>query len=141
MELRPSWEAAKQFEGSLPRSQEPSTAPSIQTRPPHPVPLRSVVILVTALYRGKSRASVATGYGLDVREVAVRAPVDQEFSLLCIVQTGSGVHTTSSAMGTGGSYLGVKRQGREADRSLPTSAKVKNRGSIHPPLHTSGRSA
>jgi hypothetical protein len=29
-------------------------------------------------------------------------------------------------MGTGGPFPGVKRQGREADHSLPTSAEVKN---------------
>jgi hypothetical protein len=28
-------------------------------------------------------------------------------------------------MGTGGSFPGVKRQGREADRSPPTSAEIK----------------
>jgi hypothetical protein len=46
---------------------------------------------------------------------------DQKFSLLHIVQTGSGVHPTSYKMGPG-----VKRQGREADHSPPTSAEVKN---------------
>jgi hypothetical protein len=42
-----------------------------------------------------------------------------------MVQTGSGVHPTSYEMGTGGSFPGVKRQGREADQSTPTSAEVK----------------
>jgi hypothetical protein len=42
-----------------------------------------------------------------------------------MVQTGSGVHTTFYKMGTGASFLGVKRQGREADHSPPTSAEVK----------------
>jgi hypothetical protein len=45
--------------------------------------------------------------------------------LLHIVQTGSGVHPTSYKMGTEGSFPGVKRQGREADDSPPTSAEVK----------------
>jgi hypothetical protein len=55
-----------------------------------------------------------------------------------MVQTGSGVHPTSYKMGTGGSYPGVKRQGREADHSPPTSAEVKKMcGSIHPLPHTS----
>jgi hypothetical protein len=45
--------------------------------------------------------------------------------LLHIVQTGSGVHPTSYKMGTGGSFPGVKRQGREADHSPLTSAEVK----------------
>jgi hypothetical protein len=48
----------------------------------------------------------------------------QEFLLLHVVQTGPGVHPTSYPMGTGGSFLGVKRPGREADHSLPTSAEV-----------------
>jgi hypothetical protein len=47
------------------------------------------------------------------------------FSLLHIVQTGSGVHPTSYKVGTGGSFPGVKRQGREADHSPLTSAEVK----------------
>jgi hypothetical protein len=37
----------------------------------------------------------------------------------------SGVHPTSYTMGTGGSFPGVKRPGREADHSPPTSAAVK----------------
>jgi hypothetical protein len=45
--------------------------------------------------------------------------------ILHIVQTGSGVHPTSYKMGIGGSFLGVKQQGREADHSPPTSAEVK----------------
>jgi hypothetical protein len=49
----------------------------------------------------------------------------KKFSLLQIVQTGSGVHPISYKMGTGGSFLGIKWQGREADHSPPTSAEVK----------------
>jgi hypothetical protein len=49
----------------------------------------------------------------------------QEFSLLYVVQTGSGVHLTSYPMGTGGSFPGVKLPGREADYSPPASAEVK----------------
>jgi hypothetical protein len=41
-----------------------------------------------------------------------------------IVQTGSGVHPTSYTMGTGGSFTGVKRPGRQADHSPPTSPEV-----------------
>jgi hypothetical protein len=36
-----------------------------------------------------------------------------------------GVHPTSYKMGTGSSSPGLKRQGREADHSPPTSAEVK----------------
>jgi hypothetical protein len=42
-----------------------------------------------------------------------------------MVQTGSGVHPTSYPMGSAGSFPGVKRPGREADRSPPASAEVK----------------
>jgi hypothetical protein len=36
-----------------------------------------------------------------------------------------GLYPTSYKMGTWGSFPGVKRQGREADHSPPTSAEVK----------------
>jgi hypothetical protein len=49
----------------------------------------------------------------------------QEFLLLYVVQTGSGVHPTSHPMGTGVSVPEVKRQVREADHSPPASAEVK----------------
>jgi hypothetical protein len=40
------------------------------------------------------------------------------------VQTDSGAHPVSYPMSTGDFFLGVKRQGREADHSPPTSAEV-----------------
>jgi hypothetical protein len=49
----------------------------------------------------------------------------EEFSLLHFVQIGSGVHPTFYLIGTRGSFPGVKRQGHEADHSLPTSAEIK----------------
>jgi hypothetical protein len=69
--------------------------------------------------------------------VAVKSPGRvKKFSLLHTVQTGSGVHPTSYKIGTGGSYLGVKRQGREADHSPPTSAEVKKMWNYtSPPLY------
>jgi hypothetical protein len=48
-----------------------------------------------------------------------------KYLLLRVVQTGSGVHPTSYTMGTGSPFPGVKRPGREADHSPPTSAEVK----------------
>jgi hypothetical protein len=45
-------------------------------------------------------------------------PNSQEFSLLHVVQTGSGAHPDFYSPG-------VKRLGREADHSPPTSAEVK----------------
>jgi hypothetical protein len=50
---------------------------------------------------------------------------ESAFSLLHVVQTGSGVHRTSYPMGDGALSSGVKRPGREADHSHPTSAEVK----------------
>jgi hypothetical protein len=49
-----------------------------------------------------SSVGIATSYWLDDLEVGVRVPVKQEFSLLHVVHTGSGVHPTSYPMGTGG---------------------------------------
>jgi hypothetical protein len=49
----------------------------------------------------------------------------QEFSLLHVVQTGSGVHPTSYPMSKGAFSLGVKRPRREADHSPPDSAEVR----------------
>jgi hypothetical protein len=68
----------------------------------------------------------ATGYGLDEWEVGIRVlKKSKEFSLLHIVETGSGAHSASYSMSTESSFSGVKRQGREADHSTTTSAEVK----------------
>jgi hypothetical protein len=73
-----------------------------------------------------SSVGIATGYGLDDQGgLDFKSRLGKKFSLLHIVQTGSGVHPTSYKMGTGGSFPGVKQQGREADHSPPTSAEVK----------------
>jgi hypothetical protein len=61
----------------------------------------------------------------------------QDFSLLHSVQTDSGAHQVSYPMGTGGSFPGVKWQGREADHSPPSSAEVKKGGAIPPLTHMS----
>jgi hypothetical protein len=56
---------------------------------------------------------------------------ERGFSLLHSVQTGSGAHLASYSMDT----EGVKRPGREADHSPPSSADVENGGAISPPLY------
>jgi hypothetical protein len=66
-----------------------------------------------------------TDYGLDDQGGEFESRWWQEFSLLHVVQTGSGAHQTSYRMSTGGSSSGVKRPGREDDHSPPTSAEVK----------------
>jgi hypothetical protein len=50
-------------------------------------------------------------------------------------QTGTEIHTTSCLMGPGCSYPGVKRSGREADYS-PPSSKAKGKGKVVPVLLT-----
>jgi hypothetical protein len=73
-----------------------------------------------------SSVGIATDYGLDDQGGGSSSPGRvKKFLLRHIVQTGSGVHRTSYKMGTGGSFPGVKRQGREADHSPPTNAEVK----------------
>jgi hypothetical protein len=52
-----------------------------------------------------SSVGIAAGYGLDGRGVGVRVPVG-DFSLLHVVQTGSGAEPASYPMGTGTSFPG-----------------------------------
>jgi hypothetical protein len=88
--------------------------------------------------KAQSVVGIATGYGLDDRGVGVRVTVRSRIFTSPIVQTGSGVHPTSYMMGTGGSFPGVKRPGREAGHSPPSNAEVKKMWiytSIHPRLH------
>jgi hypothetical protein len=68
----------------------------------------------------------ALGYGLDDRGSRVRFSAGAgNFSLHHRVQNGSGAHPAFNAMGTRGSFPGVKRPGREADHSPPSNAEVK----------------
>jgi len=67
-----------------------------------------------------------TGYGMDDGMIGVRFPAGAgNFSLRYHVQTGSEAHSAAYPMGTGGSFLGVKRPGRKADHLSPSSAEVK----------------
>jgi hypothetical protein len=54
---------------------------------------------------------IATGYGLNDRAVGVRVPVGTRFSPLHNVQIGSGAHSASYPIGTGGSFPGGKAAG------------------------------
>jgi hypothetical protein len=74
---------------------------------------------------------IATGYGLE--DPGFRQ--DKTFSLLHSVQTGTQAHPASYPIGTGAISPGVKRPGREADHSPPSSAEVNNGGAIPPPPH------
>jgi hypothetical protein len=69
---------------------------------------------------------IALSYGLDDRGSRVRFPEGAgNFSLHHRVQNSSGVHPASYPMGTRGSFPGVKRTGREANNSHPSSAEFK----------------
>jgi hypothetical protein len=71
------------------------------------------------MWSQNSSVGIANGYGLEDGKVGFRVPVGQEFSLLHVVQTGSGVHSTSYTMGTRGSFLGGKVVGA---RSWPLTS-------------------
>jgi hypothetical protein len=69
-----------------------------------------------------SSVGIAVGYGLDDRGSRVRFPAGAgNFCLHHRVQNGSGPHQWVP----GCSFPGVKRPGREADHSPPSSAEVK----------------
>jgi hypothetical protein len=73
-----------------------------------------------------SAVGIEIGDGLNDLGVGVRVPVRASFSLLHVVQIGSGAHPASYLMVAGALSPEVKRLGREADHSPPTSAEVKN---------------
>jgi hypothetical protein len=50
----------------------------------------------------------------------------RDFSLRQGFQTSCGAHPVSYSLGVGGSFPGVKRPGREADFSPPSSTEFKN---------------
>jgi hypothetical protein len=84
----------------------------------------AAILMIYALLM-KSRDSVATGYGLDDRGVGVRISVGARiFSSLRRPDRFWGPPILLSN-GNGGSFPRVKRPGREADHSPPTSAEVK----------------
>jgi hypothetical protein len=75
---------------------------------------------------------IATGYWLDG---PISIPGLQDSSPLHSLQTGSGAHLDSYAIGSGGDFTGVERKGSEADHSPLSTAEVKKGGAI-PPLHS-----
>jgi hypothetical protein len=93
--------------------------------------LRWKVMLVSFLYiynkkSHDSSVGIALGYGLEDRGSRVQFCAGAgNFSLHHRVQNGSGAHPASNPMGTKGSFPGVKRPGREADHSPPSSDEVK----------------
>jgi hypothetical protein len=82
---------------------------------------------------GDSSVGIALGYGLDDRGSRVRFPERAgNFSPHHRVQNGSGAHPASYLVGSRDSFPRVKRPGREADHSHPSSAEVKNAWSYTP---------
>jgi hypothetical protein len=56
-----------------------------------------------------SSMSIVSDYGLDDRALEVRSPAEaNDFSCSLCVQTGSGAHPASYAIGTGGPFPGGK---------------------------------
>jgi hypothetical protein len=85
-----------------------------------------------------SVVGIATGYVLDDRGVRVRVPVGSR--ILFFSSSRQALWPTQPPIQwvAGGLSSGVKRPGREAHQSRPTSAEVKIKcGSIHPLPHTS----
>jgi hypothetical protein len=79
--------------------------------------------LETLLFACDSSVGIALVYGLDDQGSRVRFLAGAgNFSLHHRVQNGSGAHPASYAVPLS---LGIKRPGREADRSPPSSAEVK----------------
>jgi hypothetical protein len=70
-----------------------------------------------------SSVGIATDYGLDDR--GSNSCGAGNFFPRHRVQTGSGPHPASCPMGIRGSFPGIKRPGRDADHSPPSSAEVK----------------
>jgi hypothetical protein len=76
--------------------------------------------------RQDSAVGIATGYGLDSRGFRVRVPVGARFFSSQRHPDGFwGPPSLLSNGYPGGLSPGVKRLGREADHSYPTSAEVK----------------
>jgi hypothetical protein len=81
-----------------------------------------------------SLVGIATGYGLDgLGSISGRV----KFTPLHSVQADYGAHPASYGMCTGYLSPWVKRPGREADHTPPSSAEVKNGGAVPPLPHLS----
>jgi hypothetical protein len=90
--------------------------------------MHPLFIGVNSIDKPGSSVSIVSGYELDDRAIEVRSPAGaKDFSYSLCVQTGSGAHPASCAMGTGGPFPGAKaRPGHDADHSPLSSAEVEN---------------
>jgi hypothetical protein len=82
----------------------------------------------------KGSVGTAKGYGLDDPGSIARMV---RFSVLQCVYTDYEAHRASYPMGIGCLYPWVKRPGRKAHHSLPSSSEMKNAEAIFPLPHTS----
>jgi hypothetical protein len=80
-----------------------------------------------------SSVGISTGYGMEDQRGGSSSPGRvNKFHFSISPRPALGSTQTPIKWVPGARFPGVKRQGREADRSPPTSAKVKKCGSIHP---------
>jgi hypothetical protein len=89
------------------------------------------IVYVPRSYRSRVNSGsigLVSDYGLDDWTIGVRSPAGaKDFSSILCVQTGSGAHSASCTVGTGGPFSGGKsRPEREADHSSQSSAEVEN---------------
>jgi hypothetical protein len=83
-------------------------------------------------------AFIATGYGLDSQGVGVRVPVGgKNFHFSMSSRLALGPTQPPIQWVSGDLSPWIRRLGREADHSPPTSAEVKEIWSMHPLPHTS----
>jgi hypothetical protein len=76
-------------------------------------------------YPLNSVVGISTGYGLDDRGIGVQVPVESR--IFCTPSTPALGSTQRPIQWVPGALsLGIKREEREADQSLPASAEVKN---------------
>jgi hypothetical protein len=85
------------------------------------IKIYKIIILFVAFRNRDSSVGIATGYGLDNRRVGVRVPVGSR--IFCPPRRPD--RLWGSTQPPIQWVPGVKRQGREADHSPPTSAEVK----------------
>jgi hypothetical protein len=95
-------------------SQGPSTGPCPQpdqSSACNSICITFILILSSHSCRGIA-VGIATGYGLEDRGSELESRWGNEFSLLRIGQTGSGVHPSYHPMGNAGPFLGGKAAGQ-----------------------------
>jgi hypothetical protein len=99
--------------------------PAVRTSYPTQNKYFKFTLSVRGVRIAQSVLQQATGW-----KARVRFPAVQDVSLLHRLQRDSEAHPASYPMSTRGIFLRGKRSGREADRSLSSSAEVKKSGAV-----------